>query len=211
MKIACLHTAHSNIDVFVEALRDLGRPDVVMRHSVRPDLLAAVERAGGLNSQIAIDTIAALHALSQQADAVILTCSSLGPVLRDAKGRMTVPILRADGALAAAAVADGGKVVVLYTVAVTEASTRAVFTQAASKSRATVELRLVPGAWDLFKAEDLDGYRAAIAAAADAAYADGAKTVAFAQASMAGAAKLCRKGRPLTSPDAGLRAALVSK
>jgi hypothetical protein len=47
-----------------------------------------------------------------------------------------------------------------------------------------------------------------IAAAADQAYRDGADVVALAQASMAGAAALCREGRPLTSPAAGLAAAL---
>jgi hypothetical protein len=47
-----------------------------------------------------------------------------------------------------------------------------------------------------------------IAAAADQAFRDGADVVALAQASMAGAAELCREGRPLTSPGVGLAAAL---
>lgn len=211
MRIACLHTSHSNIDVFNAALQDLGLADVTLRHSVRPDLLAAVERAGGLNNQIAIDTIAALFALTQQADAVILTCSTLGPVLRDAKGRMTVPILRADAALAEAACRQGGTVTVLYTLGATRASTEAIFAAAAKSKGAEVQMHLVPGAWDLFTAGDLDGYLASVAAAADAAYTQGTTVVALAQASMAPAAKLCRKGRPLTSPAAGLRAALASR
>ncbi|MFD2264406.1 aspartate/glutamate racemase family protein [Lacibacterium aquatile] len=207
MQIACLHTAHSNIDVFNAALKQLGWTDVVLRHSVRPDLLAAVEKAGGLTSMTATDTIAALHALSSQADAVLLSCSSLGPSVVEAQKRMSMPVVRADGALAEAALKGGRKAVVLYTVSATEAVTRAIFTEMARKHKAAFELRLVPGAWDLFKAGDLAGYLACIAEFADAAYAQGAAVVALGQASMAEAAKLCKRGVPVTSPIASLLAA----
>lgn len=74
---------------------------------------------------------------------------------------------------------------------------------------ADVEVRLIPGAWDLFKAGRQDDYWQTIADAADTAAAEGAAAVALAQASMAGAAALARHP-PLTSPGAGL-AAMVAR
>lgn len=210
MQIACLHTSHSNIEVFNETLRDLGLQDVILRHSVRPDLLAAVEKADGvLTQQITTDTLAALHALTGQADAVLLACSTLAPLVAEAQKRILVPITRPDEALAEEAFRQGGKIVVLYALDATRLSTEALFSGVAKKYRAKFELRHLPGVWDLFKAGDNNSYLAEVSRAADAAYGEGATVVALAQASMAPAAKLCRKGRPLTSPEAGLRAAVA--
>jgi hypothetical protein len=87
--------------------------------------------------------------------------------------------------------------------------TSRLFFDAVQQSEATVEVQLVPEAWAMFKAGDLDGYLATIAKAADGAYASGASIVALAQASMSGAAALVSAGpRPLSSPTAGLAAAL---
>ena len=41
MKIACLHTAESNVAVFDAAAMALGIPTGVLHHEVRADLLAA--------------------------------------------------------------------------------------------------------------------------------------------------------------------------
>lgn len=87
MRIACLHTAASNAAVF-DAACPAG---VRLTHAVRPDLLAAAEAAGGLTPEIAAATAEALRGL--EGDAVLLTCSTLGPAAGGA--------LRADAALAA--------------------------------------------------------------------------------------------------------------
>ncbi|WP_457583408.1 Asp/Glu racemase [Ensifer canadensis] len=208
MIIACLHTADSNVAVFEAAARELGLATEVLRHAVRSDLLEAAERAGGLTDDIARETAAALMKLATGADAVILTCSTLGcsiAMIHEAP----VPVVRIDAALAGKAAASGGKVVALCAVETTVAPTTALFDEAAKRKGVAFEVRLVAGAWGLFKAGDRDGYLAAIADAADAAYDDGAAIVALAQASMAGAADLVRRGpRPLTSPMAGLSAAV---
>lgn len=104
----------------------------------------------------------------------------------------------------------GGVVVVLCAAATTLEPTRNLFEDAARTTGARVEVRLVPGAWDAFKAEQSDRYFATIADAADQAFRDGARTVALAQSSMAGAAPLCRLGLPFSSPMAGLRAAIAA-
>ena len=78
-RITCLHTAQSNNAVFDAALAAAGLTGVTLRHEVRADLLAAAERAGGLTRQIEQRTAEALRGLSDGADVVLLTCSTLGP------------------------------------------------------------------------------------------------------------------------------------
>lgn len=206
MRIACLHTLGSNVAVFEAA-----RPDdtVILRHEVRSDLLEAAERSGGLTDEIVARTSEALRALAADADAVLLTCSTLGPAVAGFAGG-GVKMLRVDAALASGAVRGGGRVVVLCSAATTLGPTRALFEEAASGTGASIEVVLVPDAWDAFKAGRIPEYHAMIAAAADQAFRRGADKVALAQASMAGAAALCREGRPLESPAVGLAEAVAS-
>jgi hypothetical protein len=213
MRIGCLHTADSNIAVFEAACREIALDGVTLRHNVRSDLLAAAEQAGGLTPDIAKQTVEALHSLWKEgADVVLLTCSTLGPVVSKAvetgpSASGTIPVLRVDAALAESAVRDGGPVVALCAVETTLRPTQDLFELAAQAVGAKIEVRLIPGVWSLFKAGENDRYLDAIAAAADNAFRDGAKVVALAQASMAGAARRCKAGRPLSSPAAGLKAA----
>ena len=189
MKIACLHTAESNVAVFEAA-----RPDgVSLSHAVRPDLLAAAE-AEGLTPAIAAATIEALGAMD--GDAVLLTCSTLGPAAGAAGA------VRADAALADAAVATGGTVEVLCAAPSTLAATAELFGAAAGHTGARVVVRLVPGAWPLFHAGDHAGYAALIARDAETSRAD---VVALAQASMAPAARMTACP-VLTCPQAALAA-----
>jgi hypothetical protein len=204
MPIACLHTAESNIAVFETAARALGAR---LTHLVRADLLREAEAAGGLNEDIAARTAGLLKGLAGAADAVLLTCSTLGPAAAEATGAR-VPVLRVDGALATEALAAGGRVVVLCAAQTTLEPTRKLFEAAAHARTAELAISLVPDAWEAFKGGNIERYHALVAAAADAAFRAGADVVALAQASMADAAALCRAGRPLTSPAAGLAAAL---
>jgi len=201
MKIACLHTAESNVAVFEAACPE----GVRLSHAVRPDLLAAAE-AEGLTPAIAAATAEALDALAEDrgevggADAVLLTCSTLGPAAEAAGA------LRADAALARAATEEGGAVEVLCAAPSTLAATAELFGAAAEEAGARVTIRLVPGAWALFHAGDHGAYAERIARDADASRAD---VVALAQASMAPAAGLAT--RPvLTCPGAALAAALTA-
>jgi hypothetical protein len=200
--IACLHTVPSLIAVFDAEADKLG---LTLRHSLRDDLLRDAERAGGLTDDVAVRTAAALSEMAGDADAVLLTCSTLGPSA--ARATAPVPVLRVDEALAEAAVRGGGRVVVLCAVETTLEPSRTLFARCAAATGARIDTRLVPDAWAAFRAGDPERYLELIAAAADTAFADGADQVALAQASMAGAAALCRNGTPLTSPAVGLAAA----
>lgn len=206
MRVVCLHTADSNIALFDRELLDAGLPDVELHHVVRADLLEAAEAAGGLVTPVRADAAAALSALAADHDAVLLTCSTLGPAVEDV--RATMPVLRVDEALAREAVARGGTVVALCAVTTTLGPTTEIFERAATGTSATVAVQLVEGAWDEFKAGNLAGYHALVARAADDARESGADVVALAQASMAPAAQLCSRPPVIGSPSAGLAAAV---
>ena len=209
-RISCLHSADSNILIFEAARRQLGLDDVILRHRVRADLLAAAENAGGAVEPVLQRTAAELGFLAGSADAVLLTCSTLGPAAPMAQAATKVPVMRVDQALADEAVGHGGNVVVLCAAGATIAPTRALFERAALATGAEIEIRLVAGAWDRFKAGDIDAYLSMVAEAADLAAREGPATIALAQASMAGATRLCRNVVPLTSPAAGLAAAVAA-
>jgi len=210
-RIACLHTAESNIAVFDDALRATGLTGVDLHHRVRVDLLAAAEREGRLTPAIRAQTVEALRGLCQGADVVLLTCSTLGPAAEAAGEGVSTPIMRVDAALAAEAVKDGGRIVALCAVETTMEPTRVLFEAAARSTGATVTVQLVPRAWEAFKSGNRDRYLAMIANAAREAMRTGATRVALAQASMAGACALIPlEERPLTSPTAGLLAAAAA-
>ena len=204
-RIACLHTAPTNIAIFDAALRASGRTDVRLHHHVRADLLAAAEQAGHVTPAVAAATVEALHALGANADAVLLTCSTLGPIAEDAG---VASVFRVDAALAREAVRQGGRVTVLCAVETTLAPTRQLFEREARATGAAITVQLVPDAWAAFKAGDTGRYLTLIAGAAEAARRGGATQVALAQASMAPAADLVPPGlRPLDSPATALAAA----
>ena len=210
--ITCLHTAESNIAVYEAAAKALGLPGGMLRHHVRADLLLAAEKVGRLTDEISTETAALLWHLAEDADAVVLNCSTLGPAVSKVAGGATAPIIRADAALAEEATKAGGKVIVLCTVETTIVPTTALFEAAAKATGAEIEVRLVPGAWAHFRAGELSAYLASIADAVSAANSEGPVTIAFAQASMTDAARLLPEGhpQPITGPATALAAAVAA-
>lgn len=207
MKIACLHTLQSNVDIF-ETARTSG---ITLIHTVRADLLDRAEAAGGITEQVELDTVGILLELAAAADGVLLTCSSIGPCVRRAATLTSVPILRADESLARASVAQGGTVIVLCAAPTTVTPSRAIFEAAGKENGAIIETILVDGAWQAFRAGDLTRYNNVIAQAADAmAESNNVATIAFAQASMSAASRFCKVAKPLTSPSSGIAAIVNS-
>lgn len=208
MHIACLHAAESNIASFEAAAAEFGLSVGTLQHEVRPDLLAAAEQAGNLTAAVANETAAVLLALSRNADVVLLTCSTLGPAVDIAAGQTSVPILRADAAVAIEAAKASGLVVVLCAIEAVVEPTQQLFAATAKGTEARPQARYLPGAWERFKNGDTDSYLRTIASAADAAYREGAALVVLGQASMAGAASLVTQGpEPLSTPQTALAAA----
>jgi hypothetical protein len=215
MRISFLHTIDGNRQVFEYAAAEMGLRPEDLRHVVRADLREAVERAGMFPTDIKAQTCRSLVELAADADAVIVTCATLGPAVAEI-GDAPAPVVRADVALAAWAAESakaGEKIAVLCAAEAAIEPNRKLFTQYASESAASVEIVHVPQVWTLFKSGDMNACFAAIAAAANDAYAAGATVVAFAHPWMAPAAKLTSEQadsgkRPLDSSRAALRVAM---
>jgi len=196
LNIACLHTVASNAPLFDAAAGALPGGALRLTHCTRPDLLRDP------TPETREEAARLLRDLTGGADAVLLTCSTIGAAADLASGG-PCPILRADAALAEAATRSGGTVQVLYAAPSTRQPTRALFEAAANRTGSTIEMRFVEGAWAMFLAGDTAGYYAAIAAAAEGL--EG--RIVLAQASMAGAASLMQEVSPLTVPGIGVMAA----
>ncbi|MBJ3783809.1 Asp/Glu racemase [Devosia sediminis] len=206
IRIACLHTAPSNVAVLEAAAAAIRPGALALSHTLRADLLADMEAAGGLTADIRARGSAAIDALLADHDGVLITCSSLGALANGAS------VQRVDAALARAAVRSGRAVTVLCASPTTVRPTTDLFAAAAVETGAVVDTRMVDGAWPLFRGGDVDAYLHRIAEAAAMALSDGADVVALAQVSMSGAAELVvdPRGRVLASPAAALQAWLDS-
>lgn len=203
MKIALLHTNNSNIDVYNRAADQLKIPRDILHHKVHRDLLNAAE--SGVASSIFLEaTRRILIDMAAYADGVLLNCSTIGPAADNLLS--DCPILRADRALAEETATHKGKVVVLYTVPTTLEPTQALFEETCADKDIQLEFKLVPQAWELFKANLIPESLMIVADAGNRAIKAGAKTIVLAQASMADAASMIKGAYVLTSPKAGLQA-----
>jgi hypothetical protein len=155
MRISFLHTIDGNQAVFEHAAINAGLLATQLRHDVRPDLREAVGQGLATDGALRDQVRDVVRNLAEDADAVIVTCATLGPVV-DSIQDWPAPVIRADVALAkAAATASAGKpIVVLCAVASTVDTNRALFEQHAQASGASVAVRLVPDAWAMFQAGD---------------------------------------------------------
>ncbi|KFJ10192.1 hypothetical protein DR66_3 [Delftia acidovorans] len=195
MPILCLHTAHSNAVIFEQAAAELGWPAHSIVHQVHEELLLEAEAAGGMNASLRQKTAGQLDALADHADidAVLLTCSTLGPAVADCRSGK---VWRADGMLArkvaAALQSDpGSRIALLCAAPTTYEATRSLFMGELQQGNADqrMQLQCVEGAWALFRSGDVAGYVACMAEAAVQAHAAGATQVALTQVSMDGVAR----------------------
>ena len=230
--LAFLHTAAVNEASFGAIVAELA-PDVPVRHAVREELLVAARRAGGVDAALAARVRGEIEALVEAgARVVVCTCSTLGDAA-EAAGRALAPratVQRVDRAMAERAVALAaaarsaeasaapddaapGRILALAALASTLAPTRALLEDAARRAgaRVSIDLRLVPEAWDRFERGDLEGYADTLVRGLREA-APHADVLVLAQGSMAPAAERCGDlGVPvLASPRLGALAALAA-
>ncbi|MDF2998507.1 MAG: Asp/Glu/hydantoin racemase [Xanthobacteraceae bacterium] len=146
-------------------------------------------------------------AVDAGADAIIVTCSSLGEAADALRPLTQVPLFRIDRGMAAAAAAQAQRVGVLATLATTLGPTsRLIRAEAASAGRDCIVVdRLCDGAFAQLMAGDRVGHDMAVRAAFDD-LATQVDLVVLAQASMAGAlASVGSTAVPvLTSPELGV-------
>jgi len=185
-RLVLIHTVAGNQPVFARLADEL-LPDVETTAIVDESLLADAITAGGLTDAVAQRLAAHVaDAEAAGADAVLVTCSSVGEAVDAAAARSRIPVLRVDRPMARQAVEMGRRIGVLGTLRTTLMPTAAlVEAEAAAAGRdVTVVPRLAEGAFGALKAGDLERHDALVRAAFDELQ-DEVDVVLLAQASMA--------------------------
>lgn len=209
MKIAFLHTAEIHVATF-DALLAERAPGAKAIHRVEPAWLAEA-RAAGLTPALQ-DRIHAALAAFTGADAVLCTCSTLGPAVDAARG--APPAVRIDRPMLARALAEGPNLLLAYMLESARPPAEALLAEIAAETGRPVRARLLkcPG-WARFEVGDLAGFADQIAAAirAEIDRAGPPDAVILAQASMRVAEPKLRLQVPVfSSPVPALDATLAA-
>ena len=209
-ELVFLHTACVHVQTFDGLLREL-RPKTRARHVVREDLLAQAQRSGSDALQLLQAVTEAVLALEAGPDAVVLcTCSTIGGLAESAAASTGVRVIRVDRPMAERAVATGPNVLVAVALESTLLPTETLILEAASRVGVPVRISrlVIKDAWPLFQQGNFDAYLSLIGEALKSV--KDCDVIVLAQASMAGAADLCRSLRVpvLSSPRLGLEFAL---
>jgi Asp/Glu/hydantoin racemase len=138
--LALIHTSPTLAPVFTELCRQL-IPEVEVFHMVDESLIQDTIRAGSLQRltmRRVVDQVASAEAAG--ADAVLVTCSSIGPAVTVAQQLFDIPVLRIDDAMAEAAVRSATTIGVLATLRTTLDPTTALLREKAAQAGRNVEL-----------------------------------------------------------------------
>ena len=174
MRIACLHTAQVHVATFTGLFADKA-PDAQVIHVVRDDLLAQAQVGGiAMVEEPFLNAVAALD----EADAILCTCSTLGPLVDQISNPKVV---RIDRPVMDVAAGVGPKPLLALCLESTRAASLDLLMQAGANLTPTVHL--CDGAWAFFEAGDMAGFADAIASSIRAV-ADGHDCVVLGQASM---------------------------
>jgi len=150
MKLAFIHTSHVLIPLFAQKAKEI-LPGVEVFHMSDESLIRNTMAAGSLTKST-ISRVIGMIGLAREggADAVMVTCSSIGAAIPIARQQFDFPIFRIDEAMADAAVRSGARIGVAATVRTTLEPTVALLRDAAEAANRTVELvpELCEGAFE---------------------------------------------------------------
>jgi Asp/Glu/hydantoin racemase len=185
-RLGLVHTSATLVPVFAELLQPFGSK-VSAFNIVDDSLIKDVIRDGELTPGIGrrvVDQIGLAERAG--AEAILVTCSSIGPAVELAARLCGVPVLRVDLAMADRAVEAGGRIGVLATLATTLAPTVDLVERRAAQAgrRVAVTAHVCPGAFDALMAGDAATHDAAVLAGLRQLL-DDSDVVLLAQASMA--------------------------
>ncbi len=185
-RLAFVHTVAGLVPRFRELSAEL-IPDVETFDIVDETLLRDATREGRVSLETARRLFSHLAAAGTHgADAILVTCSSMGGAVDAARPFTGIPLLRVDQAMAEQAVQRGRRIGVLATLWSTLAPTAALIRRTADEADRPVEVRdrLCDGAFEALGAGDTERH--------DAIVRDGlrdllgwAEVIVLAQASMA--------------------------
>ncbi|MCA1569376.1 MAG: aspartate/glutamate racemase family protein [Chloroflexi bacterium] len=185
-RLALVHTVASLVPRFRELSAELV-PEVETFDIVDETLLRDATKEGRVSLDTARRLFAHLAAAEAHgADAILVTCSSMGGAVDAARPFSGVPLLRVDQAMAERAVERGSRIGVLATLSSTLRPAAALIERTATEAGREVEVRdrLCDGAFEALRAGDTEAH--------DALVRDGlrellgwADVIVLAQASMA--------------------------
>lgn len=199
MRIAFLHTADVHVAIFDHIFDGLDS-SVLLNHHVDASLLERARRDGVEAVRADVETL--LKDLST-ADAVLCTCSTLGP-LADDVAKSSKTIIRIDRPLMEQACADGDKILVALCLDSTRDATLNLLTDCGKDAGQNITPIVVicHDAWAFFEAGDMEAYATSIADSIKLKIEEepDVKSIVLAQASMSVAeAKLTDLGIPVRS------------
>jgi Asp/Glu/hydantoin racemase len=157
-RLALIHTVASLVPRFRELAAEL-MPDVETFDIVDETLLRDATREGRVSLDTARRLFAHLAAAERHgADAILVTCSSVGGVVDAARPFAGVPLLRVDQAMAEQAVERGTRIGVLATLWSTLRPTAVLIERTARESDRDVEVRdrLCDGAFEALREGDTE-------------------------------------------------------
>ena len=203
-RLALIHTVPSLVPVFGDLTRELA-PDVSTTDVVDEALLEEAVAAGEVPRATAQRLEGHVRrALDEGADAVLVTCSSMGGVVDELRVRHGWPLLRVDEAMVDVALNAGSRIGVVATLGSTLRPTAELVRRRArelGRDDASFEVvtRLVEGAFASLKAGDLDAHDYAIRAALRELLPQ-VDAIILAQASMARVAGTLEPGEAAATP-----------
>jgi len=157
-KVGMVHSVASLVPVFNELASEL-LPGVEVIHLVDEGLLKDILASGQLTTSMARRFgLLASFAEESGAEVVMLTCSSLAPLVDEAKDMVKVPLLKVDEAMADEAVKLGERVGVIATAYTTLKPTSNLIKARAAlqEKEIAVETVLCEGAFDALRRGDLE-------------------------------------------------------
>jgi Asp/Glu/hydantoin racemase len=140
LTIAYIHTSHVLIPLFSE-LTERELPAVEQFHMVDESLIKNTIRAKGLTKTTIRRVLGMIQSAREGgADAVIVTCSSIGPAASMARVLFDFPVIRVDEAMAETAVRTGRRIGVAATLRTTLEPTVALLREKAVAAHREVDL-----------------------------------------------------------------------
>lgn len=210
-QLTMIHTVSGLVEGMA-ALAERFMPPFAVTHRVDESLLSEAIRQGGLTPDIYRRLLGEIvEAGDQGADAIIVTCSSMGAAVEAARPFSSVRLFRIDEGMALEAVRRGRRIGVLATLSTTLAPTGDLIRASAvldGRDGVTVSEHLREGAFARLRAGDIEGHDAQVGQAI-LDLAETVDVIVLAQASMARARD--RLALPdgavpvLTSPESGMR------
>ena len=210
-KLAFIHSSHVLIPLFSQLAAE-HLADVEVFHMVDESLIRNTIAAGELTPDTTrrlIGHIASAH--DGGADAVMVTCSSIGPAIPIARQQLNFPVLRIDEAMVDAAIGMGRRIGVVATLHTTLEPTMALLRSGAAAASRDIELipELCEGAFQAVLSGDTARHDQMLTAAL-LRLSKTVDVIVLAQASMARiVAQMNWQGNPpiLSSPELAVRSA----